>query len=521
MQTNLPLNTIAIVGNGLHAWTIAACLARKLQKAPTDIVVITDPNAVPDSIGESTLPAINYFHRILGLNERQLVAVTKGTYKLATEYTPIDTAYQNDKHLARNSFFHAMSPYGAAFDNIAFQHHVTKAHLAGVAIDLNRFSLPAMAAQQGKFGIPSCDELDVPFSYALHVDTKRYAAGMQDFAYKLGVKHVEGSITATQLSYPNIEEDTSQFIQSITINKNQTFSADLFIDCSADGRLIHQALGINYQHFDTLLPCDHSVQFSTQRPHDPRATTQIKPHSAGYWRSFPLQDRGVCEYHYSGDYLTHEKVLGILNLGKEESKSATHQQHKPRQINTFWSANCVAMGSAAGELGRNAVSNFHLVQSAVLRLVDLLPDNTLNRNAECPSRDEYNHLCEEEYARILDYHCAYFALLAKHDSLSNLPFWQQQQSTEWPDSLTHKMTLFKHTGRLPFYERETFSEKTWLSLFLGLGLWPMQYDRLLDVGQRSINDSLVACEKFGASIQRMCSDMPSHYMFLQRYCGAK
>jgi tryptophan halogenase len=179
------------------------------------------------------------------------------------------------------------------------------------------------------------------------------------------------------------------------------------------------------------------------------------------------------------------------------------------------------MGDAAGSLGRNAISNFHLVQSAVLRLVDLLPDSTLNNSVNCPSRDEYNVLCEEEYARVLDYHCAYFALMSRESLPFDSEFWRAQQSAKRPQSLLHKLALFEETGRIPFYERETFSEKSWLSLFLGLGLWPQQYDRLLDVGNRDLKHSLTAMEQLADSIQKITVSMPTHYQYLQRYCGAK
>ncbi|GAB5379297.1 MAG: tryptophan 7-halogenase [Aliiglaciecola sp.] len=519
--SNTPLNTIVVVGNGLYAWTVAACLARRLYKTPTKVMVVEEPNAPVDNLGESTLPAIDYFHRVLGLTERQLMAVTKGTYKLATEYVLPDSTSTPESNQS-NVFYHAMSQYGSVIDNIAFQHHLTKAKLAGISVDLNRFSLPAAAASKGKFGVPQAGQQSLPFSYAIHVDAKRYAAGMKDFAKKLGATSTTGNITGVSTVNVGSENDRQCcHIESICLDDTRHVKADLFIDCTAHSRLIDQALQVGFVDYSEFLPCDNSIQYVTDKKILPKATTQIAPNNAGFSLSFPLQEHTVNEYHYSSAHQTKEDALATLNLDSMALDTAVFRQQKSQRVASFWAGNCVAMGDAAGSLGRIAASNFHLVQSAVLRLIDLLPDRSLNEHVDCPSRDEYNNLCEEEYARVLDYHCAYFALLAREKAPIDSPFWRAQTQAKCPESLMHKMKLFEQTGRFPFYERETFSEKTWLSLFLGLGLWPKEYDRLLDVGQQNLQDSLDAFEQLAGLIDQISDKMPAHYHFLQQFCGAK
>lgn len=518
---NTPLNTIVVVGSGLYAWTVAACLARRLYKTPTKVMVTEDLDAPIDNLGESTLPAIDYFHRVLGLTEQQLMAVTKGTYKLATEYV-LPSPPAATEASQPSAFYHAMSPYGSVINNIAFQHHLTKAKLAGIPIDLNRFSLPATAACKGKFGLPQAGMQNLPYSYAIHVDAKRYAAGMKDFAKKLGATSAAGKITSVNTVSIGSENDRQrQHIESICLDDTQHIKADLFIDCTSHSRLIDQALQVGFVDYSDYLPCDSSIQYATTKTATPKATTQIAPNQAGFSLNFPLQAHTVNEYHYCSAHQTQEEALASLALDSTASDTAIIRHQKAQRVASFWVGNCVAMGDAAGSLGRIAVSNFHLVQSAVLRLIDLLPDNSLNENVDCSSREEYNNLCEEEYARVLDYHCAYFALLAREKAPIDSPFWQAQTQAKRPESLIHKMRLFEQTGRFPFYERETFSEKTWLSLFLGLGLWPKEYDRLLDVGQHNMQDSLDAFEKLSESIGHISDKMPAHYQFLQRYCGAK
>jgi tryptophan halogenase len=53
-----------------------------------------------------------------------------------------------------------------------------------------------------------------------------------------------------------------------------------------------------------------------------------------------------------------------------------------------------------------------------------------------------------------------------------------------PRSLEHTLSLFKERGRLPYYQEETFSRDSWLTVLLGQGIRPRRIDPLADIVSR-------------------------------------
>lgn len=482
------------------------------------IVALQTSETKQASLGESTLSALHSFHRFLGLKEHQMMAVTKATYKLATRYTNwdlrgcIEPTAGNSTH-SSTDFYHSFSAYGSMIDAIAFQHHLTKFQTIGQEFDLSCFSLPAMLAKAGKFMKPQQGLNTPPYSYAMHIDSQAYTKGMQDYAKRLGVTFVDSQVEAIQLQHLAIPtKETKAMIHSLKLESGDAIEADFFIDCSDDGVLINQSACARYVNWSDVLPCDRFISVKKSRTQASNPYTTMGLHECGYTRCFPLQDEDIEEFYYSSSHLSDDKALDLLG------KDAIVNRQKIGCRPSFWSSNCIAMGKAAGNLDRLAASNFHLVQSAILRLIDLFPDNSLLLKGDNASRDEYNSLTLEEYQRIQDYHVAHFAIPAKLAEQQNSVFWQDYKRVNLPDSLEHKLALFKHCGRIPFYERETFSNDMWVSLFLGLGWRAQSYDVLLDMPPANLANSQAAINTIAQTIQNLCSQAPIHQQYLDKNC---
>src|SRR5206468_11881055 len=67
---------------------------------------------------------------------------------------------------------------------------------------------------------------------------------------------------------------------------------------------------------------------------------------------------------------------------------------------TFWSHNCLALGLAAGFMEPLESTSIHLVQSALARLLNLLPGDQSRMAA---ARDTFNRLSGSEWARVRDF----------------------------------------------------------------------------------------------------------------------
>jgi len=76
------IKSVTIVGGGTAGWMMAAGLSSLLAELKLDIKLIESDQIGTVGVGEATLPHIRFFNKRLGLNENELMAATKATYKL-------------------------------------------------------------------------------------------------------------------------------------------------------------------------------------------------------------------------------------------------------------------------------------------------------------------------------------------------------------------------------------------------------------------------------------------------------
>src|SRR5215472_11672102 len=79
------LRTIAVVGGGVAGAMAAAALSRLLKRSYCEVVLVTRPE--PSALaGESTIPALQRFHSLLGIDEDDFLRKTDATFSLGVEF---------------------------------------------------------------------------------------------------------------------------------------------------------------------------------------------------------------------------------------------------------------------------------------------------------------------------------------------------------------------------------------------------------------------------------------------------
>jgi tryptophan halogenase len=58
------------------------------------------------------------------------------------------------------------------------------------------------------------------------------------------------------------------------------------------------------------------------------------------------------------------------------------------------------------------------------------------------------------------------------------PFWKQMRELELPDTLRHKIELFREHGRVFRYNEELFDVPSWVAVMLGQDILPAEPDPL-------------------------------------------
>src|SRR5262249_14163984 len=129
-----------------------------------------------------------------------------------------------------------------------------------------------------------------------------------------------------------------------------------------------------------------------------------------------------------------------------------------RRLKT-WEKNVVAIGLAGGFLEPLESTSIHMVQTAVFRLLALLPTGAFDH----ATRDEFNRLSALEYEQIRDFLILHYKAVERDDT----EFWAYCRTMEIPDALQHKIDLFRSRARIARYDGQLFTEPSWVAVFLG------------------------------------------------------
>lgn len=494
-----PVRSIAIAGGGSAAWSAAAVLAQALQSQDISITVLDTGPSPFDSPAESTLPQSLTLHRFLGLDERDLMKIARATFRLGTEY--LDWWGEGDR------YFQPLGLHGAGIDFIAFHHLLIRQQLAGEPMDMDAYSLCAMAAGKGKFTHPSEDGDSIlsTLAYGLHLDGAWYVRYIRGFAEHNGTQRIEGRIADVRL------RGEDGFIEALLLEDGRELAADLFIDCTDEARLIDGGLAVAFEDWSHWLPADRAVMaYSPPQPEPPPCTT-LRAFEDGWLRQVPLGDKLVSEFLFNAGISSAEdaidRVTAMTGPQVQVEPAARQLVHGRRRH--FWRHNCIALGPAAGGLEPLPMGSQHLAQTGVMRLLNLLPDRSCNPLLA----GEYNRLTGLEYANLRDYQITHYQ--ATH---RDSPFWKLTADSELPETLQRKLRVFASQGQVPYYDEETFENDAWAAMLLGQKRWPSGYNRCLDEVEQDRIDARF--EQMRDLIRQAADRMPPHGPYIGDYLGA-
>ncbi|MCC5851992.1 MAG: tryptophan 7-halogenase, partial [Alkalimonas sp.] len=128
--------------------------------------------------------------------------------------------------------------------------------------------------------------------------------------------------------------------------------------------------------------------------------------------------------------------------------------------------------------------------------------------------DEFNQQTEHEVLNIRDFIILHYHVTARRDTA----FWRYCQSMPIPESLAHRIRLFRETGRVFKVPNELFGENSWTQVMLGQGITPEQYHPIVELMSEPELEHFLSQIKL--QNQRLVSQLPEHQAFLQNYCPA-
>ena len=488
------IKRIVVAGGGTAGWMAAAALARTMGH--TVAVTLVESEAIGTvGVGESTIPPLVVYNRLLGINEAEFMRATQATFKLGI-------LFDNWKQPG-DRYFHSFGYTGKDHWAAGFQHYWLEGRARGHTQSYDDYCLELVAALQSKFAqLP-----DNKVNYAYQLDSGLYARFLRQMAEADGVTRIEGKIARVELN------GESGDIAALELDGGRRVEGDLFLDCTGfRALLIEGALHAGYDDWTHWLPCDSAIALQTPNVRPPVPYTRAMAHDAGWQWRIPLQHRTGNGIVYCSRYLDHDAALERL-LGNIEGEPLTPPNRIRFQTGARrkqWHRNCIAIGLSGGFMEPLESTSIHLIQRAILRLIRMMPQGVIS---PCDIA-EFNDQQFQDMEQIRDFLILHYKVTDRRDS----PFWRHCAAMDVPDTLRQKIELFRETARVFRRNEELFAENSWVQVMLGQGIEPKAWHPIAGRLNDDELDRLLGMIR--QDVTRTVAGLPDHAAYVARYCGA-
>lgn len=493
----MSIKKLVIAGGGTAGWMTAA-LASKLLAPNVAIELVESESIGIVGVGEATIPPIQAFNQVMGLDEREFLRETNGTIKLAIKFENWRTQGE--------SYFHTFGAPGAQMGFCNFNHFWQRAKALGDTHSIWDYDINYLFCEQNGFNQINTQNPLYQVPYAYHFDSSLYGRYMRKLAENAGVVRTEGIIDHVA------QDPHSGFITSLTLQSGQVVEGDMFIDCTGiRALLIQKTLGVAYENWSDLLPANSAIAVQTDRHETLVPYTRSIAHAKGWQWQIPLTHRNGNGIVFSDKYMSDDEARATLlaNLTAKTVNEPRVIKFTTGRTTQQWCKNVVAVGLSSGFLEPLESTSIHLIQSAVVRLMKLFPQQAIEQSAI----DAFNAESKTEYETIRDFIILHYYVNERDDS----DFWRDMRALNIPDRLRHKIDLFKQTGVISNEEHDIFRDSSWLQVMMGQGLMPADYHPAANA--MPDKDFLQRMAQLRQAKREPLSQCVPHETFLQKFLG--
>lgn len=174
-----------------------------------------------------------------------------------------------------------------------------------------------------------------------------------------------------------------------------------------------------------------------------------------------------------------------------------------------WVKNCIAVGLSSGFIEPLESTSIHLIMIAVTRLLQVFPSSGIGASVA----QRFNEQANREIEGIRDFIVLHYHLNQREGS----DFWRDCRNLEIPDSLKHRIALFRDAAHVYQDTHDLFRIDSWVQVMLGQRLQPRSYHpatRLMPEPQ--LKDALASLKQ---NISKAGTSLPSHEDTLRAFAG--
>jgi tryptophan halogenase len=475
-----PLRRVVVAGAG-QVGALAAIALRRASPQTEVIVVGTppDPAAFADRAA-TALPFTNRLHDRLGVSEERLVREVGATHRLVVRYR----GWGGEGH-------EGVAPYGAAIDP-RLKTRFARDWGGGprnASTAAPPGSLGEVLAAEGRFQPPAVEENSplAELDYALRWNPAAYRDMLVREAARLGVRHLEGAVTA-------IAPRLGGGIDAIMIGgASEGLEADLYLDCTGPQALLMTQLPeMRWRSWQPFLPV-RAVQYG-------RAGSPV----LGLEDRVTLTPVGWLSQLAGRDGL--QPALAMVEGTSEQAARAALGTEfadvvalDPRRLEQPWIGNVVALGDAAAAFEPLAWLNLDLAHRQLALLLELLP----GRDPDLRESAEFNRRAAMMADRVRDLLGAHYAA----------PGAAHLGTLERSPELALTLDQYHRRGRLPFLEEMPLAVQEISALLEALGHPPGQGALSLAADPR---EGEAARREFAAKANAALNAVPPYAAWLRQ-----
>ena len=415
------INTLCILGGGTSGFITASVLAKYREQSGLkfDIKLVQSTDIGSIGVGESTIFNINELFLYLGLKDSDWMRDCNATYKTSIRF---ENFYKQGRY-----FYY---PFGPKTDVTANQWFTLKELYPEVftpEVASLYFNPKSIMNEENKL----CDKDDYLRDYsAYHFDSSLLGKYLKGYSEKKGVDVIEDTFLEA-----NLNDDGS--IESI-ICENNTYAADLFIDCTGfKSLLLGKVMKEEYISFsDTLI---NNKALTAKIPYTDK-DKQLKNYTNcvaldnGWVWEIPLWEHMSIGYVHTNKFATEDEVKQEL-FDRYGEIDYTTVNYKTGRYNRGWVKNVMGIGLSYGFIEPLESTGIATTLDSIFRALEILSKRDMYYTQF--DRDLYNHALENKidtYKNFLEMH--YF-LSSREDS----QYWKFVTESIDYNSKQHKALL--------------------------------------------------------------------------------
>ncbi len=486
---------VVIVGRDAALWLSALALRRALGATGPEIQAIELPGLLQAPDIHPTLPALEAFHRLLGIDEHDLLKRTRGAFTLGQSFVNFSGP--------RPPFFHAYGSHGIALGRVPFFQILLRARQGGLTVPFEDFSLTGAAARQNRFVVPDSDtESFARTDYGYHLPARAYAAYLKD-------RTVASGITVMPARAVTVERDAQTGDVAAVHAGGSRIAGDLFIDASGAEAVLMRQVDVPFESWRPWFGFDRVLSVAGPRLKNLPPYAQIRAQASSWLGLHAAQNATHLIHIYNSAYLGDDQALASAGIVSGLALGdGVVSPLEPGRTTHAWSGNCVAIGEAACVFDPIDSVALQAVQLGLVHLLALFPqggDMTAERN-------EYNRLTGLGFTHLRDFQLTH-SVCNRIDSR----FWDLARAVPVPESLQIRLDAFRARGLAPLSDEDSFHADSWHAVLLGHGVEPQSFEPMVE----TLRDEDVAqhLRRLLGHIRDQVQAMTSHDAYLEIFCA--